>query len=150
MAARHSRPRRSAASKRASCGLSISSCTLRSSLAAHACTKRDAHAGGPALKWSDKQLTVLQEIEPGPVKARYSVKDERRSVRRIGNEIGLVREQARKLTREACVVARLVLEFITRTDVTQRKAPSGALGRKANDGIDVLGAGREHQQAVKT
>src|SRR5262249_27454704 len=65
---------------------------LRGSRATHALAQLDAHTGRLTLKRTQHQLTVFQEVEPGPVQIRQRLKDQRREIRGVGNQIALAGE----------------------------------------------------------
>ena len=71
--------------------------------ATDALAQRDAHAGGPALKWPEHEFAVFLKVEAGPVQIGKRMKDQRREVRRVGDQIALAGEQAGKLRRELIV-----------------------------------------------
>src|SRR5256885_3604504 len=63
--------------------------------AANALAPRDADAGGLALKGAEDEFVLPREIEPGPVEIGEPVKDQRRHVGAVGDQIALALDQRR-------------------------------------------------------
>src|SRR5437763_13762684 len=73
--------------------------------AANALAPRDADAGGLALKGAEDEFVLPREIEPGPVEIGEPVKDQRRHVGAVGDQIALALDQRRELPPQFVIAA---------------------------------------------
>src|SRR5215469_16584615 len=79
-----------------------SCCALRSA-AADPRADRDPYAGGFALERAEYQLRALAKIKSGPIDIGQRVINERRGIRRIGDEVRFSGEQRIELTRQIAI-----------------------------------------------
>jgi len=81
---------------------------LPGSGAADAFTDRNPHARRFALERSQNKFVSLQEVKPGPIQVWKRVIDQCGSIGGVGDQVPLIREQARQLGAQFLVELSLV------------------------------------------
>src|SRR5204863_9417860 len=99
--------------------------------AADALAPPDADAGRLALKRTEDEFVLPREIEPGPVEVGEPVKEQRRHVGAVGDQIALALNERRELPPQLVIEA----ELVTRHYQSSFHAQQGkSLSRTAGEG----------------